>query len=165
MDKLFEKIEKLKRDRNIQYCMDEKIVQEIYKEYSNIPFDIIQYFFVRHSNQFKQILSGINSLNAKEITITNKYLTKNDLLNKETIDHAPFAINSEHDIPENCKNEYYKILKDEFPSGTWNHPIITVFQNNKYLVLDGNNRFARLKMAIKCDFDFVENTHEIYVLN
>ena len=165
MDKLFKKIEKLKRDRKIQYCMDEKIVQEIHKEYSNIPLDIIQYFFVRHSNQFKEILSGINTLNAKEITITNKYLAKNDLLNKEIIDHAPFAVNNEYDTHNNCKNEYYKILKDEFPYGTWNHPIITVFQNNKYLVLDGNNRFARLKMAIQYDFDFVENTHEICVFN
>jgi len=165
MKTLFSKINKLKKEMNIQYCMDENLSLAISKKYNNIPFDIIKYFFVRHSEFAEQILKDIIPLQAKDIRISTKSLNKTDLLNKNLIDHAPFATGNDFEVPENCRNEYYNSLKEAFPFGTWEYPIITIVQNNKYLVLDGNNRFARLKIAIRYNFDFVGNTHKIYVLN
>ena len=164
MLKLFKKAEDLRQKIDRYGLHNNEVADILTKEYPNIPHDILQWFFVRHSHYGKEILTGIEKIDAHRIIVTKINLSKNDLMNKNVIDFAPFAHYDLLEINEENKRLCEEGYKEYFKNGSWDYPIITVYQNNKYLVLDGTNRFRHMQNCILFNYSWIIEKHCIYVL-
>ena len=67
------------------------IADILYSEYSNIPKDILKYFFIRHSNQADEILKSINPLIAHTIHVKVLNFNNKQLMDDRIIQNANFT--------------------------------------------------------------------------
>lgn len=165
MKALFEKINRIKKDADVIYN-EESIAEYISSIYSNIPYDIIRYFFVKHSNYSDQILLGLNPLDATTFEPEIITLCNDDLLDASIIDNAPFGKKCNDDVLDEriiatCKKNGHRFQK----TGTWDAPIITIKQDGKLLVVDGTIRFLNMRIYIKYEFSNIKSSHKVWVLN
>lgn len=165
MRELFKKINEIKKkypSENKAFENRHCIALQCCKEYPNIPIDIMEYFFVRHSAMGEKILTGIADVLTRNISVSEKFLSSQDLMDEAIITFAPFVRNEDRKL--------YNILRVEescntfFPSGTWDFPIITINQNNVLLVIDGTTRFRNLLSYLKSGCLSICDRHKVYVL-
>lgn len=166
MLELFEKAEKRNKEINPRHFCDDIVAQELCVEYKNIPYDIMQWFFVRDASEGKRILRDLIPIDAHKLIVHTVSLSNKELQNRNIIDYAPFASSEDdpvfYDLPlrTNLEKEY----KDKmFSIGTWNAPIITLKQSNKLLVIDGVTRYSFMLIALKNKFKFIQDSHKVYV--
>lgn len=165
MRELFQKINEIKKkySSEIKASVDSHcITSRCCKEYPNIPIEIMEYFFVRYSAVGEEILTGITDISAHNISVRKIIINSQDLLDESIITFAPFVRNGNRELFYIPNVEKY--CADYFPSGTWDHPIITVKQTNVLLVIDGTTRFRNLLSCIKCGCKSICDSHYIYVL-
>ena len=161
MQELFRKADAL--NKKYQYASKERVAQELLSEYKNIPFDIMLWFFVRHSWQGDEIIQGFENFNIKNSKFYIEELNNDKLQDKNIIDYAPFANYSAPYIVESDDTvDWYKF--DYFKLGTWDYPIVAIKQNGKLLVIDGTNRFRHMLICLKNNFNFIKENHLINII-
>lgn len=163
MKELFYKAQLLNEKFNDNGLNSIIVANKLCEEYKNIPLDIMEWFFVRHSMQGEEIMKGINNFDAHRMKVVKIKLTNEELKDKDKIVFAPFAYYDEPYIIEhketiNWYRDYY------FKSGTWQAPIIAIKQNNKLFVVDGTCRLHHMLICLKNKFEFIKDKHCVYVL-
>ena len=141
------------------------IADILYSEYSNIPKDILKYFFIRHSNQADEILKSINPLIAHTIHVKVLNFNNKQLMDDRIIQNANFTNYPPAYANDENREFYYDFYKNKyFIKGTWDYPIIAIKQKDKYIVIDGTCRFHHMQMCILYSFKFLKNKHKVYIL-
>ena len=170
MKELFKKIEEVRKSytKEFDFLNNRHVIAEYFcKKYPNIPIDIMEYYFVRHSNQGLETLTGLPDIKAIDIKVSTIELTNDNLMDENIIQYAPFASYNKPKVycGEDFK-QYYNWYKNEYlKNGSWTYPIITVKYNGKFYVIDGTFRFSQMLICLVNNFDFIANKHLIYVLN
>lgn len=164
MKKLFIEIENCKK--RFPKKANHEIANEFCKKYPNVPMDIMEFYFVKHSNQGLETLTDIPDLKAVDIKVSKVKFSNNNLLDKNMIENAPFTHYHRQLVTDELANscmEWYK--NNYFVKGTWDYPIVTIRNKKKYWVIDGTNRFRHMLFCLDCKYDFIANEHMVYVLN
>lgn len=169
MKTLFLKINEIKttcKNENDFYSNKHEIAVRLCEEYPNIPIDIMEHYFVKHSNQGLETLRELPDIDISSIKVCKKIISCEDIINKNKIENAPFT---SYDEPELYKgsilNQQYNWYKNDYlKNGSWDYPIVTLKDNDKLWVIDGTNRFRHMLICLKNNFDFIAQKHAIYIL-
>lgn len=165
MKELFKLAECLNQKYNPNRTNNLIVAELLVKDYPNVPLDIMQWFIVRHSSQGNEIVKGFEDFDIKKARCYKMKITNEQLRDKNFIDFASFAhYDDPYIISDSYFNEMYLYYKEiYFKNGSWDFPIVAIRKRNKLLVVDGTNRYRHMLICLKNSFDFLKQSHYVYV--
>jgi len=162
MRKFYDKINSLKSSEDYdEYNIKDALMSYMISRNLSIPDEVIYYSFVEHYSS-EWFLEEFIDIKLDQCEFQELVMTTNDVLNIEYANFVDDGIKTECDWYDEIILKYYR--ENNFPTGTFNHPILVIFKNGKYIALDGNNRLRFFRSLVKFRKEIILPSHNVFFL-